>query len=70
LHVHHITYKKDMNPWDYTQNDLITLCDTCHNVWHQIYDNLPAEYVHFVVKLFDKMEQDAINKWIKENYNE
>jgi len=30
LHVHHRVYKKAKNPWDYTNDDLITLCEDCH----------------------------------------
>lgn len=30
LHVHHLIYKKDLNPWEYDNKDLITLCDECH----------------------------------------
>jgi hypothetical protein len=29
LHVHHLKYEKK-DPWDYDNNDLITLCETCH----------------------------------------
>lgn len=30
LHVHHLIYKKECNPWDYDNKDLITFCDECH----------------------------------------
>jgi len=31
LHVHHIFYEPDIeNPWEYSDNLLITLCDECH----------------------------------------
>lgn len=30
LHVHHIIYKKGLKPWEYNNDDLITLCDKCH----------------------------------------
>lgn len=35
LNVHHIFYKKDVNPWDYENDDLITLCEHCHNNLHE-----------------------------------
>jgi len=30
LHVHHTTYKKGKDPWDYPNHQLITLCEECH----------------------------------------
>jgi len=30
LHVHHLDYEKDVEPWDYPEYYLITLCETCH----------------------------------------
>ena len=30
LQVHHIEYKNDLDPWDYSDEDLITLCQNCH----------------------------------------
>lgn len=31
LHVHHIRYIKDRDPWDYRDYYLVTLCVACHN---------------------------------------
>lgn len=30
LHVHHQYYIKSLNPWEYKDESLITLCDECH----------------------------------------
>jgi hypothetical protein len=30
LQVHHMIYRKGVNPWEYNIGDLITLCATCH----------------------------------------
>lgn len=30
LQVHHRIYHKDAKPWEYEDNELITLCDRCH----------------------------------------
>lgn len=30
LHVHHLDYEKDAEPWDYPNEWLITLCEDCH----------------------------------------
>lgn len=32
LHVHHSYYKKGADPWDYEDEELVTLCDQCHNI--------------------------------------
>jgi 5-methylcytosine-specific restriction endonuclease McrA len=31
LHVHHLFYFKDREPWEINSGFLITLCDDCHN---------------------------------------
>lgn len=30
LHVHHLFYLRDHEPWEYDPEDLVTLCDGCH----------------------------------------
>lgn len=30
LHVHHLDYEKGLDPWDYPNRYLITLCEQCH----------------------------------------
>lgn len=30
LHVHHKRYTQGLKPWEYSPNDLITLCERCH----------------------------------------
>lgn len=30
LHVHHKTYKGQTEPWDYSLNNFLTLCENCH----------------------------------------
>lgn len=30
LHVHHKIYRKGALPWDYADQDLVALCETCH----------------------------------------
>jgi len=34
LHVHHAFYLNDKDIWDYPENLLITLCDSCHEEEH------------------------------------
>lgn len=35
LHIHHLYYKKNKNPWDYPNDALITLCESCHSSMHE-----------------------------------
>ena len=30
LHVHHLTYLPNKEPWDYPEDFLITVCEACH----------------------------------------
>ena len=34
LNVHHIDYVKRKKPWEYEDDELVTLCDDCHNELH------------------------------------
>jgi len=34
LSVHHLIYKKGNSPWEYKNNELITLCEFCHKIRH------------------------------------
>lgn len=36
LHVHHLCYKKDAKIWDYQDKTLITLCEDCHRMEHEM----------------------------------
>ena len=36
LHIHHMYYEKGLNPWEYSDESLITLCENCHK---EIYNN-------------------------------
>ena len=40
LHVHHRQYFKDRMPWDYTDDQLIVVCDICHESEHYLLDEL------------------------------
>src|SRR5688572_8092639 len=40
LHVHHLFYLPDLNPWEYDDNFLITYCEYCHNTEHLIGNDL------------------------------
>lgn len=35
LHIHHVRCVCDKEPWDYPQEQLITLCESCHVAEHE-----------------------------------
>ncbi|MCK5617048.1 HNH endonuclease [Candidatus Pacearchaeota archaeon] len=35
LHVHHRNYENYIDPWDYPNDTLVTLCDSCHTYEHK-----------------------------------
>lgn len=35
LHVHHLAYRKNAEPWDYARNELAVLCKECHEEIHE-----------------------------------
>lgn len=52
LHVHHRVYRHKNDPWEYSNDELITLCEECHelekDLWEEgfkiITDTLKKEY--------------------------
>jgi 5-methylcytosine-specific restriction endonuclease McrA len=40
LHIHHGYYAARRDPWDYEDETLWTLCETCHNKVTQLQDDL------------------------------
>jgi hypothetical protein len=43
LHVHHAYYESDLDPWDYDQKTLHTLCDDCHDAANDLRRDLHYE---------------------------
>jgi hypothetical protein len=42
LHVHHKLYRKGAMPWEYADHELISLCEDCHESWHELRSRLDA----------------------------
>ena len=40
LHVHHLYYESGMNPWEYPEDAMITLCEDCHKSEHESKKNI------------------------------
>lgn len=38
LHAHHLFYRKGAAPWEYALEELVTLCDSCHEAEHEYGD--------------------------------
>jgi hypothetical protein len=36
LHVHHLIYRKGLDPWEYGDDDLRCFCETCHQENHRL----------------------------------
>lgn len=47
LHVHHRIYYKHLEPWEYDNHLLTTLCDICHTAHHEEYvSNRFLDFLH------------------------
>lgn len=38
LHVHHIYYESGLEPWEYSDEAYLPLCDLCHEIEHDRFD--------------------------------
>ncbi len=68
LHVHHLCYEKNKEPWETKNDDLVTLCADCHSAatyLDAVYDklNIGLETVYCVVDLYHEIEWAAIEKF-------
>ena len=84
LHVHHGYYEKNLEPWEYDNNTLWTLCNGCHEnthekttsiykalatLWPQLYDEVSE-----LLTIIDDINPSQLMKMIeslknKTNYN-
>lgn len=46
LHVHHFRYINGRKPWEYANEDLITLCEDCHNKTHEEINKQSMSEIH------------------------
>jgi hypothetical protein len=51
LHVHHLRYIEDKEPWEYDDEWLVTLCEGCHHDAH-IKNNITTTRDSFDIKYF------------------
>lgn len=56
LHVHHVLYLKNLNPWEYDNKYLRVLCETCHVVEHT--DDAVTLSVGFLQRYFGYTKEE------------
>lgn len=66
LHVHHLIYTTD-KPWDELNENLVTLCNTCHKALHYLSacPDIGMETFVLLVKFLDEKEQKDIENYFK-----
>lgn len=59
LHVHHKKYIFGREPWEYDDDNFLTLCENCHNRGHgKIYERVTSKDAELLT-----MDHIGINKW-------
>jgi hypothetical protein len=48
LHVHHLVYLPELNPWEYEDYYLITYCEICHETEHLIGDQIRESLIEVI----------------------
>jgi len=69
LNVHHKTYRKNAEPWEYEDENFITYCENCHSVIHEHIEDikqnlttgLKADLISQISKISDMDAIQAIN---------
>ncbi len=69
LHIHHIVYHKNKEPWEYSMDDLMTLCEACHEAEKYNTVRIP-EPIHFFHKRFAPQKAIRIGKMIDAIHDE
>lgn len=64
LNVHHFVYKRGKDIWDYKDDELITLCNECHEALHFLLSNgiYNMETLSMVCNLYDKYKHNYLKK--------
>ena len=68
LHVHHLYYDYKLKPWEYEDDDLVTLCEDCHEIMHVLRrNNIDIIMAGLVIECITKQEYDNMRKNIVPN---
>ncbi len=52
LNVHHRTYHPNHDPWEYENEDLVTLCEDCHEEERAVWDNAASSLIEQLKRKF------------------
>ncbi|MBU2647516.1 HNH endonuclease [bacterium] len=63
LHAHHIFYDKGLEPWEYDNQSIQTLCETCHERIHAGF----KESMIFLFSVIDSLKDDL--RILKKGYH-
>ena len=60
LNVHHLVYHKDKMIWEYEDWELITLCESCHQIEHSMFDVIIEKINHIRRQGVSSLEINAL----------
>ena len=82
LHVHHLSYTKGRDAWEYPNDNLVTLCGECHRAEHpksRVKSDLDFFYITFTdsltelngkLSIRERETIDILMSWAEYNTNE
>jgi hypothetical protein len=70
LHVHHIYYLKEYkNPWEYDNDLLITLCESCHEIEHSyLIEDISINIVRDILRLCNCTISELSTNWFDQTF--
>lgn len=82
LHIHHLKYDFTKNIWDYEDEDLITLCEICHQeiedsikttysvIRKNVKSNIQSSHLkNFMEKILSQDDSGAVMFFIEKNFD-
>jgi hypothetical protein len=64
LNVHHKTYRKNADPWDYPDENFVTYCKYCHEEMHMHFDEIKMSvkdsYAAMILSCLASCDHDAL----------
>lgn len=65
LNVHHKTYTKGAEPWEYDEENFVTLCESCHKSNHELIETIKhrvfAPFMHEI--LYELMNNEYFDEF-------
>lgn len=65
LNVHHLSYEKDREYWDYPNSNFVTLCSDCHKKLHGHKEGKLKKSISELCKIASKRDNEAITSEYK-----